>query len=80
MPGVGGYGSKTMLISTGGGDVLSLLLLLSDSFDSIILARAVSYPKDTPTSSSPLALSMPNYFVLIEDHCPVSPEGQPKEA
>lgn len=41
---VGVCDRKSMLISTGGGDALRLLLLLS----TIILARAVSYPKRYP--------------------------------
>ena len=52
-----------MLISTGwGGDVLRLLLLLSDSFDSIILARAISYPKRYPNE---LESSCPLYAKLL---------------
>jgi len=41
----------SMLISARGGHLLRLLLLLSDSFDSIILARAVNHPNRYPNEA-----------------------------
>jgi hypothetical protein len=48
MPGVGVVGTlKACLLAWEGGEAFRLLLLLSDSFDSIILSRAVSHPNNS---------------------------------
>ena len=61
-----------MLVCTGGGDALRLLLLLSASLDSIISAWPLGYPNRYPNELEPLPLDA-NRFVLIEDHCPRKP-------
>src|SRR5260370_371666 len=63
-------GPKSMLICTAGGDVLRILLLLSDSLDSTILARAVSYP-----NRYPLAAIDASYLISRIQPSPVGGSG-----